>query len=89
MAIVGPRMDILDLTHEITPAAPGNHPACPPFVSPDVAAARRFYLDLDLAKDRPLVVICGGLAHCTPDYAICRESFPFYSIEMRRGAAAR
>jgi AraC-like DNA-binding protein len=28
-----------------------------------------------------LAVVCGGLEHCTPDYAICRSSFPFYSIE--------
>jgi AraC-like DNA-binding protein len=53
----------------------------PAFFSPDVAAARRFYLDLNPAKDHPLVVICGGREHCTPDYAIRRESFPFYSIE--------
>jgi len=53
----------------------------PEFFSADVAEARRFYLDLNPAKDRPLVVVCGGLEHCTPDYAIHRETFPFYSIE--------
>ena len=53
----------------------------PEFFSADVAEARRFYLDLNPPKDRPLVVVCGGLEHCTPDYAICRETFPFYSIE--------
>jgi AraC-like DNA-binding protein len=26
-------------------------------------------------------VVCGGLERCKPDYAIDRESFPFYSIE--------
>jgi AraC-like DNA-binding protein len=53
----------------------------PTFFSTDVAAARRFYLDLSPPKDRPLVVLCGGLEHCTPDYAIRRDTFPFYSIE--------
>ena len=53
----------------------------PEFFSADVATARRFYLDLTPAKDRPLVVVCGGLEHCTPDYAIHRQTFPFYSIE--------
>jgi len=26
-------------------------------------------------------VVCGGLEHCTPDYAIHRPTFPFYSVE--------
>ena len=55
--------------------------AAPEFFSPDVAAARRFYLDLNPQQARPLVVVCGGLEHCRPDYAIHRETFPFYSIE--------
>jgi AraC-like DNA-binding protein len=46
-----------------------------------VAAARRFYLDLNPSKKQPLVVVCGGLEHCTPDYTIRRETFPFFSIE--------
>lgn len=53
----------------------------PEFFSADVAAARRFYFDLNPPKTRPWVVVCGGLEHCTPDYAIRRETFPFYSIE--------
>jgi len=56
-------------------------PPTPEFFSADVAAARRFYLDLNPARNRPLVVVCGGLEYCTPDYAIRRDSFPFYSIE--------
>jgi len=28
------------------------------------------------------VVVCGGLEHCTPGYAIRRETFPFFSIEF-------
>lgn len=53
----------------------------PEFFSAAVATARRFYLDLNPPKHRPLVVVCGGLEHCTPDYAIRRETFPFFSIE--------
>ena len=53
----------------------------PAFFSPDVAAARRFYLDLCPSGNRPLVVVCGGREHCTSDYAIRRDSFPFYSFE--------
>ena len=53
----------------------------PAFFSADVAQARRFYLDLNPPANRPLVVVCGGLEHCTPDFAIHRDTFPFYSIE--------
>jgi AraC-like DNA-binding protein/quercetin dioxygenase-like cupin family protein len=56
-------------------------PNAPEFFSADVAEARRFYLDLNPPKKRQLVVVCGGLEHCKPDYAIHRETFPFYSIE--------
>jgi NADPH:quinone reductase-like Zn-dependent oxidoreductase len=54
----------------------------PEFFSTDVAKARRFYLDLNPPKSRPLAVVCGGLEHCTPDYAIRREMFPYFSIEF-------
>jgi AraC-like DNA-binding protein/quercetin dioxygenase-like cupin family protein len=53
----------------------------PEFFSSDVAEARRFYLDLNPRRNRQLVVVCGGLEHCAPNYAIRRETFPFYSIE--------
>jgi AraC-like DNA-binding protein/quercetin dioxygenase-like cupin family protein len=56
-------------------------PNAPEFFSADVAEARRFYLDLNPPNKRQLVVVCGGLEHCKPDYAIHRETFPFYSIE--------
>ena len=55
--------------------------AAPEFFSADVTEARRFYLDLHPPKNRQLAVVCGGLERCKPDYAIDRESFPFYSIE--------
>jgi AraC-like DNA-binding protein len=59
----------------------------PEFFSTDVAAARRFYLDLKPRKNLPLVVVCGGLEHCTPNYAIRRDSFPFFSFEyVARGS---
>ena len=55
--------------------------SAPEFFSADVTAARRFYIDLNPPRSRPLVVVCGGLEHCAPDYVIRRETFPFYSIE--------
>jgi AraC-like DNA-binding protein len=62
--------------------APGDRPlSSPAFFSPDVAVARRFYLDLNPSRRRRLAVVCGGLEHCTPGYEIHRATFPFYSIE--------
>lgn len=59
----------------------------PAFFSRDVATARRFYLDLNPPKNQRLAVVCGGLEHCTTDYAIHRSNFPFHSIEyVARGS---
>jgi len=53
----------------------------PEFFSEKVARARRFYLSLNPPKDCSLAVVCGGLEYTTPEYAIRRDSFPFYAIE--------
>lgn len=55
--------------------------AIPEFFSEDVATARRFYLELNPPKSKPLSVVCGGLERCAPGYVISRETFPFFSIE--------
>jgi hypothetical protein len=56
--------------------------SAPAFFSTQVTEARRFYLDLSPPPDQRLVVICGGCEHCTPDYAIHRATFPYYSLEF-------
>jgi AraC-like DNA-binding protein len=61
----------------------------PEFFSTNVTAARRFYLDLSPNKKKSLVVVCGGLEHCNRDYAINRQTFPFYSIEYVAGGSGR
>ncbi|HYB60425.1 MAG TPA: AraC family transcriptional regulator [Methylomirabilota bacterium] len=66
-------------------ATEGDGP--PAFFSPDVARARRFYLDLNPPKRQRLAVVCGGLEHCATHYAIHRANFPFYSVEyVARGS---
>lgn len=55
--------------------------AAPDFFSPQVSAARRFYLDLNPRPGPGLVVVCGGLEHCTPDYHVQRATFPFLGLE--------
>jgi AraC-like DNA-binding protein len=52
----------------------------PEFFSAQVSKARRFYLNLQPSQKK-LTVVCGGLEHCQPDYAIHRNTFPFYSLE--------
>ena len=66
------------------PPTKSKRPKTPPpeFFSPQVAEARRFYLDLNPPKDQPLAVICGGCEQCTAEYAIHRASFPYYSLEF-------
>jgi AraC-like DNA-binding protein len=53
----------------------------PDFISRQVKGAKRFYLDLNPPQRTPLAVVCGGLEHCAPDYAIRRTSFPYFAIE--------
>jgi AraC-like DNA-binding protein len=69
-------------------AAKSESAVSPPgFFSLEVAAARRFYSDLNPSPRQRLVVVCGGLEHCKPDYAIHRPTFPYLSIEyVARGA---
>jgi AraC-like DNA-binding protein len=56
--------------------------AQPEFFSPQTREARRFYLDLSPPAATPLAVVCGGYESCTPDYAIHRATFPYYSLEL-------
>lgn len=53
----------------------------PEFFSPQVSAARRFYLNLKPPKKTTLAIISGGCEHCASEYEIHRSTFPFYSIE--------
>ena len=55
--------------------------AVPDFFSPLVSEARRFYLDLNPPPNSGLAVVCGGVEHTAPGYAIHRTTFPFFSLE--------
>ncbi len=54
----------------------------PDFFSTQVSQARRFYFNLNPSPKTKLVVVCGGVEHCAPDYAISRKFFPFHSVEF-------
>jgi AraC-like DNA-binding protein len=63
------------------PAAQSALNATPEFFSAQVIAARRVYLNLNPPASERLAVVCGGLEDCQPDYAVQRDTFPFYSVE--------
>lgn len=54
----------------------------PPFISNQVTRAQRFYLDVELAKTRPLQLVCGGREEVSADYVIDRPDFPYLSVEF-------
>lgn len=56
-------------------------PGGPAFFSHQVGEAWRFYLDLDPPRGTALAVVCAGVEHCTPNFAIDRESFRYHCIE--------
>jgi AraC-like DNA-binding protein len=58
---------------------PGREPR---YFSAQISAARRFYLTLDPAPQRGLVVVSGGVEHCRPDYEIDRGGFAYPTIEF-------
>jgi AraC-like DNA-binding protein len=54
----------------------------PEFFSVQISEARRFCLDLDPPEDARLVVVCGGIEHCAPDYVVRRATFPYWGVEF-------
>jgi len=54
----------------------------PGFISKQVVEARLFNLDLTGPGGAPLRVVCGGVEQCRPDYRVCREDFPYLSLEL-------
>ena len=54
----------------------------PAFVSRQVVAARRWFLDLAPDPGRDLTVVCGGSEHVRGDYVVAREDFPYYCLEF-------
>jgi AraC-like DNA-binding protein len=54
----------------------------PAFVSRQVAAADRYFLDLRPAANRPLTVVCGGMEQVRADYVVARDDFPYCCVEF-------
>lgn len=54
----------------------------PAFVSRQVVAAQRYFLDLRPSPGKPLAVVCGGEERVRADYAVCRDDFPYCCVEF-------
>jgi len=54
----------------------------PIFFSLQIAQARRFHINLNPARGEPLAVVSGGCEHCSADYEIHRDTFPYFGIEF-------
>lgn len=52
------------------------------FISRQVTAASRFYLNLRPRSARVLTAVCGGWEACAGNYAIDRRTFPYWSVEF-------
>jgi AraC-like DNA-binding protein len=74
-------MEIFDFQVKTQTSTTRNTPAVPAFFSPQVGKAHRFFLDLDPSPRQCLTVVCGGLEHCAPNYAIRRNTFSYHCIE--------
>lgn len=57
------------------------------FMSTQVADARRFYLDANMAREGVgrLMAVCGGWERCAADYRMRRNGFPYLSLELVAG----
>jgi hypothetical protein len=78
MMILDPGMAILDRM----PASSRRSRPLPAFVSRQVVAADRYFLDLRPAADGPLAVVCGGMEQVRADYVVAREDFPYCCVEF-------
>jgi AraC-like DNA-binding protein len=90
MMILDRRMAILDLmagqTQRIAGSKKPSRRRLPEFVSRQVVAARRWFLNLRAAgrTSRPpdLAVVCGGCERVRGDYFLERHDFPYLCIEF-------
>ena len=51
------------------------------FISQQVTEGKYYFLDLNPDRRIPVVVVCGGREQCSPQYAIDRTDFQYYSVE--------
>lgn len=82
MLIFDRRMAILDLMALPRNTLSKRNRHLPTFVSQQVVASKRYFLDLQPQTLLPLTVVCGGEELVRSDYLIQRDRFPYYCIEF-------
>lgn len=87
MAVLGPGMTIIDRLPFGPPrvslrAMPGRAQNLPPFMSKQVADARRFYLGATAGSGGAPAVVGGGWERSARDYRISRSDFRYYGLEF-------
>lgn len=80
MMILDRGMAILDLMTQRPARRRGG--TLPAFVSRQVVAAQRWFLDLRPRPRSGLTVVCGGVEHVRADYVVEREDFPYCCLEF-------
>ena len=75
-------MPILDFMSSSRTSLQKRKNTLPAFVSRQVVASRRYFLDLQPQTLLPLTVVCGGEELVRSDYLIQRDRFPYYCIEF-------
>lgn len=64
---------------------PRRSQVLPPFISQQVARARRFHLGESRQGNETLAVVCGGWERTAPGYHIDRSDFPYCALEFVAG----
>ncbi len=54
----------------------------PAFFSRQITEARRFFLRLEAPWPDGFNIVCGGSEHCSSDYHIARNDFPYLAVEF-------
>jgi AraC-like DNA-binding protein len=54
----------------------------PAIISRQVNGARYYFLNMNPVRESEIVVVCGGVECCNPDYSMRRQTFEYFGIEF-------
>jgi AraC-like DNA-binding protein len=54
----------------------------PAIISRQVSDARYYFLNMNPPRGKEIIVVCGGVEQCNPDYQIRRRTFEYFGIEF-------
>src|SRR4051812_35188258 len=71
----------IPMASKVAPHAEALTNGEPAFFSHQIDEARRFFLRLDAPWPEGFNVVCGGSEHCSSQFRIARDDFPYVSVE--------